>query len=100
MGVGVSGKDAAEVNFTEVFTSMLEATLMMDFHHLVEVAGPVFLPMLVSSVPTAATVGLVSYMLLNPLVSRYREGRLRARQRRVRQLIDIADRKRLAHEET
>ncbi len=100
MGIGVGGKDAAEVNFTETFTGMLEATLMMDFHHLIEVAGPVFMPMLVSSVPTAATVGLVCYALLKPLVSRYRERRLRARQRRVRQLVDIADAKRLAHEET
>lgn len=100
MGVGADGRDAAQVDFTETFTAMLEATLMADVQHLLEVAGPVFLPMLVASVPTAAAVGLLSYALLKPLVSRYRESRLRARQRRHAQLLDIAKGERLAHEET
>ena len=63
------------------------------------VAEPVFLPMLVSSVPTAAAVGLISYASLKPLVSRYREGRLRARQRRHQHGADRLSPD-LVHEET
>ena len=63
--------------FSELFGHMLEALLNFDIQYLIENAGPVFWPMLVSSVPTGIVVWLVIYVPLKYMIQGYQKRRKR-----------------------
>lgn len=68
---------AEQPEFSEIFGHMLEAFLRFDMQYLVETAGPVFWPMLVSSVPTAIVIWLVFYLPLKYMIRGYQKRRQR-----------------------
>jgi hypothetical protein len=63
--------------FSEVFGRMMEATLSLDMTYLIETAGPIFWPMLVSSIPTGFVIWWAFYLPLKYVVRRYQERRKR-----------------------
>jgi len=63
--------------FGKLFGNMMEALLSVDLQYLMETTGPVFWPMLVSSVPTGIVVWLVIYVPLKYMVERYQRRRRR-----------------------
>ncbi|PPR66964.1 MAG: hypothetical protein CFH02_01559, partial [Alphaproteobacteria bacterium MarineAlpha3_Bin1] len=65
--------------FTEIFGHMMEGLLRFDMQYLMETAGPVFWPMLVSSIPTGIVVWLVFYLPLKYMVRGYQKRRQRRR---------------------
>lgn len=65
--------------FSVLFGHMMEALLRFDIQYLMVSVGPVFWPMLVSSVPTGIVVWLVFYWPLKYMVRGYQKRRLRRR---------------------
>jgi len=63
--------------FSELFGNMMEALLSLDIQYLIETAGPVFWPMLISSVPTGILVWLVFYVPLKYMIQGYQKRRQR-----------------------
>ena len=74
-GEALSGDKVPE--FSEVFGHMMEATLSLDMTYLIETAGPIFWPMLVSSIPTGFVIWWAFYLPLKYVVGRYQERRKR-----------------------
>jgi uncharacterized protein (DUF2062 family) len=74
-GEALSGDKVPE--FSEVFGHMMEATLSLDMTYLIETAGPIFWPMLVSSIPTGFVIWWAFYLPLKYVVRRYQERRKR-----------------------
>ncbi|MCW8916764.1 MAG: DUF2062 domain-containing protein [Magnetovibrio sp.] len=67
--------DAQEIDFLDVLTESMEALHKLDFDYLVEVGGPVILPMLVGCVPWVIGVWIVFYLPLRPVISKYQAAR-------------------------
>ena len=65
--------------FTVLFGHMMEGFIRFDMQYLMETAGPVFWPMLVSSIPTGIVVWLVFYLTLKYMVRGYQKRRQRRR---------------------
>ena len=73
-GEALTGDNVPE--FSEVFGHMMEALLSLDGRYLMETAGPIFWPMLVSSVPTGLVVWGLFYLPLKYVVQHYQERRM------------------------
>jgi uncharacterized protein (DUF2062 family) len=65
--------------FTVLFGHMMEGFIRFDMQYLMETTGPVFWPMLVSSIPTGIVVWLVFYLTLKYMVRGYQKRRQRRR---------------------
>jgi hypothetical protein len=81
MGVGEGDPSAENIHVNIPFGSMLDAAVSGNFELLVDTMQPVFLPMLMGGVPSAAVVWIISYILLKRGVSRYQKNRRRRRAR-------------------
>jgi hypothetical protein len=73
-GEALSGDKVPE--FSKVFGHMMEATLSLDVTYLLETAGPIFWPMLVSSIPTGFVIWWAFYLPLKYVVRRYQRRRM------------------------
>lgn len=80
-GGGIS--DPASHDFGALFSRMFKATLGGDLNFLIDTAAPVFWPMLVAGVPTAAVVWILFYVPLNRVVAGYQRRRIERRGSRV-----------------
>ena len=74
---GGEPEQAGVPDFGEFFGNMLEAFLNFDGQYLLETAGPVFWPMLVSSIPTGFVVWWVFYLPLKYIVQSYQDRRFK-----------------------
>ncbi len=82
MGAGPGGDGAEDLDFIGLFGRMLEASLRLDGAYLLEMAWPVFWPMLLGGVPTAIVVWIAVYLPLKPVVASYQRRRRARRDRR------------------
>jgi len=71
--------DPASQDFSALFGRMFEAALSGDLNFFNETAAPVFWPMLVASVPTAAAIWILCYVPLNWAVADYQKRRIERR---------------------
>lgn len=65
--------------FSEFFGQLMEAFLSFDMQYMAETAGPVFWPMLASSIPTGFVIWWVFYLPLKSMIQGYQKRRLRRR---------------------
>ena len=79
MGVGTSAEPAEQLDFARFFGAMFDATLSFDLSYLADTAAPIWVPMLVGSVPTVIAVWLVFYFSLKPVIAAYQRRRRRRR---------------------
>lgn len=82
------GVNAKEVDFLNVLTESMEAMHRLDFEFLMEMSGPVLLPMLVGSVPVTILVWILFYAPLRPIISKYQAARHHRRNRKLRNQQD------------
>ncbi len=61
--------------FTEFFGHMMEALLNFDLPYLLDTVGPIFWPMLVSSVPTGFVIWWIFYLPLKYMIRGYQKRR-------------------------
>jgi len=54
--------------FIHMFKGLTEAIFTLNWHLFMEAVWPVFLPMLVGSLPVGIAVGVVSYFVLEPII--------------------------------
>lgn len=73
---------ANNLDFTVVFSTILEALLRFDFVELFQTAWPIYWPMIVGGVPMAIVAGFASYFLVRPIVVVFQNRRLKRRERR------------------
>lgn len=71
--------NAADQDFGALFSQMFEAALSGDLNFLIDTAAPVFWPMLVAGVPSAAVVWILFYVPLNRAVAGYQQRRIERR---------------------
>jgi len=76
------GVDAQTIDFLDVLTESMQAMHSLDWHYLVEVGGPVILPMLVGCVPWAIGVWMIFYFPLRPMIAKYQAKRHHQRTRK------------------
>jgi len=88
MGFGAHGMEAEALNFSVLFGNVTTATLSGDWNFLVDNALPVLTPMLAASLPTAAIVWVIFFLLLKPMIERYKNGIASRRSTRARQLLE------------
>jgi uncharacterized protein (DUF2062 family) len=83
MGFGQSGVSAETMDFSGLFGEVIEAALKGDWAFILDTVGPILMPMLVASIPTATIVWLIFFLLLKPAIGRYKSA---AAARRSKQL--------------
>ncbi len=83
MGFGQSGITAEAMDFSGMFGKVTAATLQGDWTFILEHAGPILMPMLVASIPTVAIVWVIFFLLLKPVIGRYKSRAAARRSRRV-----------------
>lgn len=72
MGFGQQGIDAEAMDFSALFGNITEAALSGEWSFLIEKAWPVLKPMLMASIPTAGIVWVIFFLLLKPIIERYK----------------------------
>ena len=85
IGAAGSGVNANELDFSNIFSSSMDAMLTFDMAYLFETAWPVLWPMFIGGIPTFIIVWLVFYFPLRPLIKRYQANR---RKRVMRKIIE------------
>jgi len=80
MGAGSGGAEA--VDFATLFGEILQAFLRLDMAYLMETAWPVWRPMFIASIPTAAVTWIAFYLPLKWTVEKYQVRRRRAREKK------------------
>lgn len=88
MGFGQRGVNAEAMDFSGLFGSITEATLRGDWSFIAEHALPVLTPMLASAIPTAVIVWVIFFLLLKPVIERYKSAAQKRRAARAAELID------------
>ena len=83
MGAGSGPGDAHSMDFSGFFGGLMEAALGLDVGFMMETAAPIFWPMFVGSLPTAAGAWVAFYFLLKPVVVTYKKRRERRRLKKV-----------------
>lgn len=87
MGFGATGVNAEAMDFHTLFGNMTTAMLIGDWPYLMDSALPVITPMTIAAVPTAAIVWITFFLLLKPMIERYKNAVLARRQRRAEQVL-------------
>ncbi len=88
IGAGSGPGDAQSMDFSGFFGGLLEAALRMDVGFMLETASPIFWPMFVGSLPTAAVAWFAFYFLLKPVVVTYKNRRERRRLKRMADKVE------------
>lgn len=88
MGFGQKGVDAEAMDFSALFGTITEATLRGDWAYIGEHAMPVLTPMLASAIPTSVIVWVTFFLLLKPVIERYKIAAQTRRQARAVELVD------------
>lgn len=88
MGFGQTGIDAEAMNFSALFSKITDAALSGDWVYLGENALPVLKPMLMASIPSAIIVWVIFFLLLKPIIERYKSAAAMRRSERSVALID------------
>lgn len=88
MGFGKIGVDAEAMDFSALFGAITEAMLRGDWTFIAESAMPVLTPMLASSIPTAVIVWVIFFLLLKPVIERYKSAALKRREARAAELLE------------
>ncbi|WNJ98541.1 DUF2062 domain-containing protein [Thalassospiraceae bacterium LMO-JJ14] len=88
MGFGQRGVNAEAMDFSALFGSITEATLRGEWSFIAEHAMPVLTPMLASAIPTSVIVWVIFFLLLKPVIERYKSAALKRRAARAAELID------------
>lgn len=83
---GQNGMPAEKLDFAALFDNMTSALLAGNWHFLADTAMPVFTPMLAASVPTAAIVWVIFFLLMKPGIERYKLGIASRRREREQQV--------------
>jgi uncharacterized protein (DUF2062 family) len=72
MGFSVEGVDPDTMDFTSLFGHITMAFFDRDWTYLADQAFPVLLPMLAASVPASIIVWVIFFLLLKPVIERYK----------------------------
>lgn len=80
-----NGVNVAELDFSAVFASSMDAMLTLDLVYLFDTAWPVLWPMFVGAIPCFLVVWTLFYFLLRPLIDNYQSKR---RERVMRKIIE------------
>lgn len=88
IGAGSGPEEAHSMDFSSFFGGLLEAALRMDVKFMLETAAPIFWPMFVGSLPTAAVAWFAFYFLLKPVVVTYKNRRERRRLKRMADKVE------------
>lgn len=83
MGFGQSDVTAETMDFSGMFGEVTAAALVGDWSFILDTAGPVLMPMLVASIPTAAIVWVIFFLLLKPTIGRYKSAAAARRSQRL-----------------
>lgn len=94
MGFSVEGVDPHTMDFTSLFGHVTMAFFDRDWAYLADTSFPLLLPMLAASVPVAIIVWVIFFLLLKPVIERYK---FAAHLRRTRAKVAMV--KRLAKEQ-
>jgi uncharacterized protein (DUF2062 family) len=89
MGFSVEGVDPDTMDFTSLFGHVTMAFFDRDWAYLADNAFPVLLPMLAASVPVAIIVWVIFFLLLKPVIERYK---FAAHARRTRAKVAMIER--------
>lgn len=89
MGFGAAGVDAETMDFTGLFGQITMAFYDRDWAYLANSAFPVLKPMMAAAVPTAIIVWVIFFLLLKPIVERYK---FAAHARRTRAKVEMIER--------
>jgi uncharacterized protein (DUF2062 family) len=87
--LGQQGRDSISLTGPEAGLAMMFAHPLQFFSELWAGLEPVFWPMLVGSIPLGLSCGIFCYVLLKPVVTRYKKRRKRLRDRRAAELRAI-----------
>ena len=71
--------DIKEQHFTSLFGKILSALLELDASYLLQIAWPIFYPMLVGAIPTGVITLIAFYYLTNLLIGAVRENKFKTR---------------------
>lgn len=71
MGVGGMPEDMAEMQFAELFGNTVASALRFDWDFLVQIAWPIFGPMLAGSVPTFIIAWVIFYFVIKWIIDAY-----------------------------
>lgn len=88
LGFGQAAVDADKMDFSTFFANISDASMRGEWSFIFETAMPVLKPMLVASVPTAGIVWVIFFLLLKPVIGRYKKGLETRRQARTMALIE------------
>ena len=88
LGFGKSGIDAEAMDFSALFGKITEAALREDWAYIAEHAMPVLTHMLVASIPSAIIVWVIFFLLLKPIIERYKSAAAARRTDRAVALIE------------
>ena len=88
MGFGQKGIDAEAMDFSGLFGNITDAALSGEWSYIVVNAWPVLKPMLMASIPTASIVWVIFFLLLKPIIERYKSA---AATRRSGRSVDMLD---------
>ncbi len=80
--------NAETMDFAGLFGNVTEALLTGNWPYLADTALPILTPMLVAAVPSAAIVWVIFFLLLKPIVERYKDAVAARRQRRAAEVMD------------
>lgn len=82
MGFGEKGLNVMELDFPRLFGQLMESLLNGNFGAVVDIAGPVLLPMFMGSLPSTVLVWIIFYFPLRRIVKSYRRRRIERRMRK------------------
>ena len=88
MGFGQTGVDAEAMDFTALFGAITEAMLRGDWAFIADTAMPVLMPMMAAAIPTSVIVWVTFFLLLKPVIERYKIAAYKRRQARAAELVD------------
>jgi len=88
MGFGRHGVNAEAMDFSGLFGAITEATLRGDWAFIAENAMPVLTPMLAAAIPTSVIVWVTFFLLLKPVIERYKSA---AQSRRTARAVELVD---------
>ncbi len=88
MGFGATGVDADAMDFAGLFGRVTESLIAGDWAYLADTALPILTPMLVAAVPSAAIVWVIFFLLLRPIVERYKNAVASRRAQRAAAVIE------------
>ena len=77
MGVGGGVDHVNELDFAHFFGAVFDATLSFDLPYLLDTAAPIWVPMLVGSIPTTIVAWFAVYFSLKPVIAAYHHRRHR-----------------------